>query len=46
LVLPTNTVDNVGDIIDFATEPTTSKAVEIGVGLGLGKWKDFGSTAR
>lgn len=46
LVLPTNAADNVGDIIDFATEPTTSKAVEIGVGLGLGKWKDFGSTAR
>lgn len=46
LVLPTNTVDNVGDIIDFTTEPTTSKAIEIGVGLGLGKWKDFGSTAR
>ncbi len=46
LVLPANTADNVGDIIDFATEPTTSKAVEIGVGLGLGKWKDFGSTAR
>lgn len=45
-VLPTNAADNVGDIIDFATEPTTSKAVEIGVGLGLGKWKDFGSTAR
>lgn len=46
LVLPTNAADNIGDIIDFATEPTTSKAVEIGVGLGLGKWKDFGSTAR
>lgn len=46
LVLPSNTADTAGDIIDFVNNPSWSGAAEIGVGIGLGKWKDFGSKAR
>lgn len=46
LVLPANAADNIGDISSFIEDPSVSKALEIGIGIGLGKWKDFGSTAR
>lgn len=45
-VLPTNTLDNVGDVVDFAVDPSVSGAADIATGIALGRWKDFGSTAR
>lgn len=46
IVLPANSADTASDIVDFVTEPSWSGAAEVGVGLGLGKWRDFGSKAR
>lgn len=45
-VLSTNKADTYGDISSFIEEPSASKAAEIGIGLGLGKYKDFGKKSR
>lgn len=45
-VLSTNKADTYGDVASFIEEPSISKAAEIGIGLGLGKYKDFGKKSR
>lgn len=45
-VLPTNTIDAIGDVSQLVEDPSISNAAEVGISLGLGKWKDFGKVGR
>lgn len=45
-VLPTNTIDAIGDVSQVIEDPSLSNASEVGVSLGLGRWKDFGKVGR
>lgn len=45
-VLPTNTIDAIGDISQLIENPSISNVTETGVSLGLGRWKDFGKVSR
>lgn len=45
-VLPSNTLDNVADAIQFVASPTISGALDLGTGIVLGKYKDFGKPTR
>lgn len=45
-VLPSNTYDTVGDVCQLIEDPSVSNVVEVGVGMILGKWKDFGKKGR
>lgn len=45
-VLPTNSLDAVGDVSQLIEDPSVSNATEVGVSLGLGKWKDFSKVGR
>ena len=45
-VIPANTADTAADAVDFVVDPSLSGAAEVGTGIVLGKWKNFGSKAR
>lgn len=45
-VLPSNAADNIGDVADFMIDPSVSKAAELGAGVALGQWRDFGNAYR
>ncbi len=45
-VLPSNTHDTIGDVGQLIEDPSVSNAIEVGVGIGLGKWRDFSKTGR
>lgn len=45
-VLPSNTYDTIGDVGQLIEDPSISNAAEVGIGIGLGKWRDFSKTGR
>lgn len=45
-VLPFNTYDTIGDVGQLIEDPSISNAAEVGIGIGLGKWRDFSKTGR
>lgn len=45
-VLPSNAFDTIGDSFQLIENPSISNMAEVGAGLALGKWKDFGNRGR